>query len=244
MTTSNTECPDFFRIIDPFFLFVLCSRYVIDLQRKIQLVLTMVGGRVVASCKSHMLLLLVALAWSARAQTEEGADASAAAAATDAPVATDGGSTNNDGTTIDATDSDYYFLEMRTSTLPAVKGWGVFAKADIPAGEILCEYRGPIIKNEQFYQSDKLYTISSVRNEMMKIVGNTLCAYINDCIDTSKLNYTKTDGNVVIHNHDPVPTFDNFPYNAGPMSTKLGKVFITSITNIPAGAEICYFYGW
>jgi hypothetical protein len=152
---------------------------------------------------------------------------------------------SSDSIMIEGVDSDYYFLEMRPSSLPGVQGNGVFAKADIPSGEIICEYRGPIIKGDAYFLSDKLYNINSIKNETMKIVGDTICAYINDCIDIAKIKYTRYEnGSVVIHESAIVPTFENHPYNAVPVTTNLGKVFIASSTLIPGGTEVCFFYGW
>ena len=59
------------------------------------------------------------------------------------------GESNEKDKTLDATDSDYLFIETRDTSLPHADkiGLGVFAKYDIPKDEIICEYRGPIIEN-------------------------------------------------------------------------------------------------
>jgi hypothetical protein len=184
----------------------------------------------------------VALACRGSAQAEE---TSAGLAASAEAVSASNADTSNGSGLINGVDSDFYFLEMRPTSLPGVQGYGVFTKAEVPSGEILCEYRGPIIQDSIVFSSDKLYTINSIQNETMKIVGDNICAYINDCIDVARVNYTRyEDGSVVIHESGIVPTIENHPYNAAPLTTRLGKVFIASISLIPAGTEVCYFYGW
>jgi hypothetical protein len=150
---------------------------------------------------------------------------------------------NGEGT-IDAIDSDFLVLEMRPSSLPGVQGYGVFAKVDIPPGEVICEMRGAIVPNSVLIDSDKLYTLSTnFSKDLMKLIVTNLCAYVNDCIDLNKVNFTVVNGSVHVYETE-APTFDGFKYNAVDSTTKLGKVFIHSIMNIPAGTELCFFYGW
>lgn len=161
------------------------------------------------------------------------------------PVGDPGGSPSGieEGGGIAAVDSDFLFLEIRPSSLPGVQGYGVFAKADIPQGEVLCEMRGPVVPEDAPVYSDKLFKFSSLaRKEPLKVMVNNICAFINDCIDLATVNSTRKTpqpGDAA-----PVPVHDSRAHNAAAMVTKLGKVFIVSKKDISAGSEICYFYGW
>jgi hypothetical protein len=46
-------------------------------------------------------------------------------------------------------DSDYFLLDLKPSTIPNA-GLGAFAKADIPEGIIIAEYRGAIFLKRTF----------------------------------------------------------------------------------------------
>ena len=53
------------------------------------------------------------------------------------------------GKTISATDSDWMVIYVNESSLPVPNiGKGVFARMDIESGELICEYRGPVIEEE------------------------------------------------------------------------------------------------
>jgi hypothetical protein len=151
----------------------------------------------------------------------------------------------NEGGKVDAVESDFLFLEMRPTSLPGVQGYGVFTKTDLPSGELLCEMRGPIVAHDAPINSDKLYTLYSSLSSQnpIKLIVTNLCAYVNDCIDLNKVNFTIINGSVYVYETEP-PTFDGFKYNTVDAVTKMGKVFLSSAMNIPAGSELCFFYGW
>ncbi|CAM9831269.1 unnamed protein product [Ectocarpus fasciculatus] len=144
-------------------------------------------------------------------------------------------------------DSDYLHLDIRPTTLPFPVGDGVFAKFDIPSGEILCEYRGPVIMGSTRYPSDKLFTINLPEDGVMQpyhIIGEGICAHINDCADILGKQYTLEDIQELRYNESAsLPTYPGYSYNAHYLKTALGKVFIASVTDIKANTEIFFSYG-
>ena len=155
----------------------------------------------------------------------------------------------NDGVVHDRTpgggyDSDYSFLYQKQSELPVANiGVGVFARYDIPANELICEYKGLIFPPNSYKGVKNFRT--SVANEELDIVGNTICAQINDCAWISNPNYTLNDLKTIIEDdrQDSIPTIPGFPYNARYHYTAMGKVLIYSTVPIMAHTEICYSYG-
>jgi hypothetical protein len=145
---------------------------------------------------------------------------------------------------IPAMDSDYLFLDVKPSLLPFSEiGNGVFAMNDIPAGEILCEYRGPIIDDEIPFPSNKMYNIFH-DGKKKKILGDTICSLINDCAAIYGAKYSVEDIKRLKESEDDeMPPYDGYRYNAKGMVTTAGKVFIVSTEFIKAGSEIYYSYG-
>jgi hypothetical protein len=145
-------------------------------------------------------------------------------------------------------DSDYLYIEKRSSLLPIKNaGIGVFAKLNIKNNTIICEYRGPIISEEyysNFYHNDKLFDIKNINGKEHKIIGNNICAYINDC--TSALNRSYTIQAIEMLNNGSIKMncFDNYSYNAKYVKTFEGKVFVKSINDINKDEEIFFSYGW
>ena len=76
-----------------------------------------------------------------------------------------------------------------------------------------------------------------------KILGDTLCAKINDCTAAVTKPYT-LDEFKAINDTSGVPCIDGFDYNAVPLSQPNGKIFIVSKRDIKAGEEIFYSYSW
>jgi hypothetical protein len=82
-----------------------------------------------------------------------------------------------------AADSDYFLLELKPSIIPNA-GLGVFAKADLPQGIIICKYRGAIflskLKNKILTMNDR----GLILNKDSFIAGsNCVASFINDIID-------------------------------------------------------------
>ena len=144
--------------------------------------------------------------------------------------------------------SDYLYIEKRSSLLPIKNaGIGVFAKLNIKNNTIICEYRGPIILEEyylNFYHNDKLFDVKNINGKEHKVIGNNICAYINDC--TSALNRSYTIQAIEMLNNGSIKMncFDNYSYNAKYVKTFEGKVFIKSIIDINKDEEIFFSYGW
>ena len=94
------------------------------------------------------------------------------------------------GVTVDAIDSDYFLIYTKPSTLPVEGvGMGVFTRDVISANNIICEYRGPIVAEEdkkKFPYNDKYFNIE-VDNEGYSILGEGICAMINDCSNALEL---------------------------------------------------------
>ena len=151
----------------------------------------------------------------------------------------------------DDIDSDYLFLYVKQSTLPIENaGLGVFAKVDIPAGEIICEYRGLIYKKENdnesknaIGKSDKLFSFS-FDDIQYNINGNSICSLVNDAVQlVVDPPYTKEELRSYIEseyrNSIPIHDGDQYQYNAYYNETVMGKVFLMSLHDI----EIFYSYG-
>ena len=91
------------------------------------------------------------------------------------------------GDTFQAIDSDYFLLNTAPSSIPAIQGLGVFAKTNIPAEQIVCEYRGAILSREEGIKvaSDKS-VFMEFRDKKYVLVGEGICAMINDCRDVQR----------------------------------------------------------
>lgn len=148
---------------------------------------------------------------------------------------------------IPAIDSEFLYLEIKQSLLPVENaGWGVFAKIDIPALEILCEYRGAIIPAHVPYSSAYAYTLRASGGENIVIIPDSnkpVCAYINDCVDISNHTYTEQELLEIEQGTRPFPVHTGYRHNAHPVNTFMGKAFILSSTLIKANTEICLSYG-
>lgn len=149
--------------------------------------------------------------------------------------------------TIPAIDSDYFILSIKNSTLPVNNiGLGVFSKANILEGQVICEYRGPIINNNQFhlfYTNNKLFEIQDYHGNDFKIIGTNICSYINDCTSVISNNYTINEFENITNELFLSQCFDNYSYNAKYVRQQ-SKVFIISIKDIKIGEEIFFSYGW
>ena len=108
---------------------------------------------------------------------------------------------NNDGNDdIAAVDSDYLMLYRAASTLPVLNiGYGVFAKSDISKDSLICEYRGPVIAQkdvDRYHKStnnDKLFNVEGPDGKSYHILGENICAYINDCTSIMNKSYTSAE---------------------------------------------------
>ena len=144
-----------------------------------------------------------------------------------------------------ATDSDYLYLYMTKSSIPIDVGLGVFAKVDIPAGEIICEYRGPMIDFDIPYSSDKKFRAGTREGRTYSILGNTICAMINDPVWVVNKTYTPEEIESFKNatTEDIIPLYPGLTYNANYVATAMGKIFIYATAFIPANAEIFFPYG-
>ena len=158
---------------------------------------------------------------------------------------------HEEGQSIAACDSDYLLLFRKQSTLPIENsGEGVFAKADIPANTIICEYRGPLINSKDSPRvkgNDKLFAVTGVDGEKYEILGENVCAYINDCSAVLKRPYAIeefVEFSKDTSDKDPgIACFDGYSYNAMAVSNN-GKMFVAANRIINAGEEIFYPYSW
>ena len=131
--------------------------------------------------------------------------------------------------TVPGLDSDYIRLEARKTSIAAIDGFGVFAKRDIPANSLLCEYRGAVVAMADAgkVHSDKSLQFTFEGHEYM-MVGEGICAMINDCRDLKK-------GRGECH--------DGFDYNAKVITEKTsGKVFIVTARYVKKGEELFWSY--
>ncbi len=159
---------------------------------------------------------------------------------------------------VPATDSDYLNLFIDKTTLPGadIIGNGVFAKNDIPVGSIICEYRGPIVINQDLTErnlevrSDKTFKISYPDGRDATIIGTGICSLINDCawinnnneIANLEVLYYLNSRNVT-NIEDQMPIIPGYGYNSRSMIINPSKVFIVSTREIKKGEEIFYPYG-
>ena len=135
---------------------------------------------------------------------------------------------------IPAVDSDYFLLYKNDSLLPIDSaGTGVHAKHLIPKDTIICEYRGTIIESDDIRKLDdnmidKAYNIVGPDGLGYQILGEGVCAFINDCTSAMAHQYTidewrtLTDSATITN----VPCFEGFEYNAVALSQPNGKMFI------------------
>lgn len=155
---------------------------------------------------------------------------------------------------IEAIDSDFVFLEIKTTTLPLPTGatLGVFATANIPANEFVCEYRGAVIPATLEYESDYIFgTVDSLGNQINIIpqfseLGATnmpICSYINDCVKILGETFTPEDIDALENETKSFTTYPGTEYNVRPLVTKMGKVMVVSNQIIPAGSELFFEYG-
>lgn len=152
------------------------------------------------------------------------------------------------GEEVQAIDSDYLTLYTSKSTIPIDHvGNGVFASVDIPAGEILCEYRGPIIEANMSskFQSSKKFQMKSITGESLIILGDNICSLINDPVMIVGQKYTRAQMDAIKSSPDDdcIPTYPGLNYNAFHKVTLTGKIFIVSSQLIPKGTEVFFSYG-
>jgi hypothetical protein len=149
---------------------------------------------------------------------------------------------------IAAVDSDFLFLYVAPTSLPyAGGGVGVFAKVAIPKGEILCEHRGAVLPASVAYQSDYSFTITTAVHQSVNIIPQHgkmgICAFFNDCVKVIGSNYTTEQLDDMQRTYKALESYPGFEWNAAPLSTGMGKVFVMATKPIPAGSEIFYSYG-
>ena len=132
---------------------------------------------------------------------------------------------------IDAIDSDYIFLYVAKSSLPTeYAGNGVWAKFDLPANELLCEYRGPAILESTAaeYGSQNKFKTTAPDGTNLNIICDSICSVINDCANIVGDTYSEEDllRFKTADREDIIPAYDGFSYNAHFMKTALGKILL------------------
>jgi len=148
-----------------------------------------------------------------------------------------------EGNVIESIDSDFLLVYINKSNIEN-GGNGVFAKKLIPKNSIICEYRGPIINNSdqsKLPYNDKYFGIEFA-GEKYSILGESMCAIINDCsnaIEILKQNSTLLNEN----DNDPSECYENLNYNA--VALAMGsKVFVVSSRDIVPNEELFFSYQW
>ena len=160
------------------------------------------------------------------------------------PSTTTTSSSSSSSSQVNATDSDFFLLYTKQSSLPIDSiGLGVYAKDTIYNNNIICEYRGPIISDhdkKKFPYNDKFFNIE-VDEKGYSILGEGICSYINDC--SNSLQLLLSNDTLVYESNDPSKCYDNYNYNARAIG--LGyKVFIIAIRDIQPNEEIFFSYSW
>ena len=128
-------------------------------------------------------------------------------------------------------DSDYFLLELKPSLIQNA-GLGVFAKADLPDGVIVAEYRGSIFLSEFESKIAPLNNKCLTINKDSFIAGNNCVAsHINDIIDLEESKKIK----------DFIKYSDK-DYNCK-FQRSHHKMFVLSIKPIKEGEELYIEYG-
>ena len=144
-----------------------------------------------------------------------------------------------------AVDSDYLVLNKKQSTINHI-GDGVFTKTLLKKDSIICEYRGPIINEKdisKFLDNDKIFTIHGPDRLTYHILGENICAYINDCTTIMK-TIVRYDQISLIDDNIYKQCYTDYEYNATPVTHEsTGKLFIVATRDIQPGEEIFYPYG-
>lgn len=167
-----------------------------------------------------------------------------------------GSSTSSNDPELFGFDTDYLALYTAPTSLPVKEiGLGVFAKFDIPRGEILCEYRGIAIDaaDRNRVHSDKVFDIRTPDGKIYSLIGDNICTSINDAVhifspdESGNYHVPYTTEQIAAFEAseylDSIPTTPGFAYNAMYDIRPTGKVFVVSMTNITAGSEIFLPYG-
>lgn len=112
-------------------------------------------------------------------------------------------------------------------------------------GEIICEYRGPMIDINVPYADNKKFRAVSREGKQYSILGRNICAMINDPVFVVGSTYTSEQ--IVEFKASPredvLPLYPGLAYNANYIHTAMGKIFVYSTAFIPAGREIFFPYG-
>lgn len=119
----------------------------------------------------------------------------------------------------------------------------MFATVDLPANEILCEYRGSLHKS--IIGQSNTFLIQGPDGSTYYMNGNSICSLINDCADILEAEYSESD--IIGFESSPyvdiIPSIPGLHYNARHNLTAVGKIFIFSIEPISKGTEIFFPYG-
>ena len=138
-------------------------------------------------------------------------------------------------------DSDYLDLEVKLSNIPN-SGNGLFAKKTFEKGEIISEYKGPIIGTKS--NEDSMYDNETKMveiNENYTILGRCIAAYANDCVDYRE-GVSKKDYDKWVINRE-FPKIKGCNYNAK-FKMKENKAFLVAKEQITPGEEIFLSYGF
>mgnify|MGYP003385963013 FL=1 len=140
-------------------------------------------------------------------------------------------------------DSDYLQTFIGPSLLGV--GSGLFARFDIPVGEIICEYQGPTYKYGEHPTSDKLSHLYTVDGVHYVSVGVAPCSISNDAAHIFGRSYTVAEYIEIYDSprYDSIPMLPGFSQNSAKIGEVNHKCFVIAVKEIPAGAEILYSFG-
>ena len=143
---------------------------------------------------------------------------------------------------IETIHSDFLLIYVNKSTIEN-GGNGVFAKILIPNNSIICEYRGPVVKNSdqpKLPYNDKYFGIDFA-GKKYSIIGENVCSIINDC--SNSIEMLKQNNTLLNENDDPSQCYENLSYNS--VALAMGsKIFIVSNRDILPNEEIFFSYQW
>lgn len=133
-------------------------------------------------------------------------------------------------------------IEIRTSQIKSA-GDGIFAKTDIPSGELICEYIGDLVDGGDNLSSDQSDVAINVGGGLA-VVGNGIGAKINDIVKVGPITEEEFD---LILASETFPVHDGHIINCAfeiKGSGEFAIVNIVSIRDIQAGEELFISYGY
>ena len=134
-------------------------------------------------------------------------------------------------------DSDLLYLEIKDSTIKD-SGKGVFAKKKFERGDLLCEYRGVMLRGPTV-GTDTTRDLHLTGTDLIIRAEQCAASYVNDCIDFRKYTIEETRNYVITRE---LLLAKGCSYNCAYVHVT-GKMFVVATKNIEIGDELFVSYG-